>query len=144
MQRIVVNRCYGGFGLSLKAQEEYLKSIGKEAHFYITSKYKHRDGVEEHKKFDPDNDEMPLITHVLTKDFGETFGEYGKEQNDNYFYDDEIKRDDPKLIEIVERLGTEADGNFAKLSIVEIPDGVKWVIDSYDGMESVEEAHRSW
>jgi len=144
MQKIVVNRCYGGFGLSLKAQEEYLKLIGKEAHFYITSKYKHRDGVGEHKKFDSENDEMPLSVHVLTKDFGETFEEFGKEQNDSYFSDSDIKRDDPKLIEIVERLGEESNGNFAKLKIVEIPDDVKWVIDDYDGMESVEEAHRSW
>ena len=101
MQRIVVNRCYGGFGLSLKAQEEYLKSRGKEAYFYITSKYKHRDGVEEHKKFDPDKDEMPLSVHVSTKDFGETFEKFGKEQNGSYFSDSDIKRDDPKLVEIV-------------------------------------------
>ena len=144
MKKIVINKCHGGFGLSLKAQEEYLKLIGKKAYFYITSGYKHSDGVEEHKKILAGSEKGSLFAHTLTKDFGETFGEFGKDHNDNFFSDTEIERDDLNLIDIVERLGEEASGSCAKLSIVEIPDDVKWVIDDYDGMESVEEAHRSW
>jgi hypothetical protein len=50
----------------------------------------------------------------------------------------------PKLIQVVEELGEKANGQFAKLRIIEIPDGVDWEIDEYDGSEKVEEKHRSW
>ena len=53
-------------------------------------------------------------------------------------------RADPLLVQVVEELGDKANGSHAKLKIVEIPDGVKWEIDQYDGMESVDEVHRSW
>jgi len=53
-------------------------------------------------------------------------------------------RDDPVLIEVVERLGKEADGAHAKLKIVEIPDDVEWTIEEYDGVEWVAEVHRTW
>lgn len=57
---------------------------------------------------------------------------------------DPIKRNDPKLVEVVERLGEDANGNFADLSIVEIPDDVDWVVEEYDGNEWVAEKHRTW
>jgi hypothetical protein len=41
-------------------------------------------------------------------------------------------------------MGEEANDQFAKLEIVEIPDGVEWQIDEYDGYESIHEVHRSW
>ena len=66
------------------------------------------------------------------------------ELNDNYYRPTDTGRDDPDLITVVEELGPEADGSHADLKIVEIPDDVKWVIDEYDGWESVEEEHRSW
>lgn len=53
-----------------------------------------------------------------------------------------IKRNDP--VECVELLGEEADGDFAKLKVVEIPDDVAWNIRDYDGLETIEETHRSW
>lgn len=56
----------------------------------------------------------------------------------------DIKRDDPLLIEAVNILGREANTRFSALKVVEIPDGIEWVIDEYDGAESVEEAHQSW
>jgi len=35
-------------------------------------------------------------------------------------------------------------GDYANLKIVEIPDDVNYYISDYDGMEAVEEAHRTW
>ena len=89
--QIVINRCYGGFGLSDKALELY---------------------------------------NTLA--------------DANLQYDCELERNDPILVHVVETLGAEANGRFAKLHIVEIPDDVNWGISYYDGMESVEEVHRSW
>lgn len=63
---------------------------------------------------------------------------------DGYGHGDDIKRDDPKLIECVEKLGEMANGEHAHLDIVEIPDDVNWQIGEYDGREWVEEVHRKW
>lgn len=65
--------------------------------------------------------------------------------NDNCYLDNRPnKRDDPDLVRTVEELGDAANGTHAKLKIVEVPDGVEWTISEYDGIESVEEKHRSW
>ena len=90
--KIVVNRCYGGFGLSKKAYEF----------------------------------------------LGLTWDDYG------YAYNEEELRTDPKLIECVEKLGQEANGRYAALEVVEIPDDVEWEINDYDGIETIHEKHRSW
>ena len=37
IQRIVINNCYGGFGLSERAQREYLKLAGVEQDYYSDS-----------------------------------------------------------------------------------------------------------
>ena len=53
-------------------------------------------------------------------------------------------RNDPKLVEIVEKLGNNANGEFSDLKVVEIPDGVNWHIEEYDGIEWIAEDHRTW
>ena len=63
---------------------------------------------------------------------------------DNYGYAMNNDRANPKLVEAVEKLGDLAGGRHAWLSVVEIPDDIEWDIDEYDGMECVEEKHRSW
>ncbi len=57
--------------------------------------------------------------------------------------DNEV-RADKDLIEVIEKLGEKANGMLSKISITEIPDGVEWEIDDYDGMEHVAEKHRTW
>jgi hypothetical protein len=47
------------------------------------------------------------------------------------------KRNDPRLIEAVEKLGVDANGKYAKLKIIEIPDGSYFHIQEYDGMENI-------
>ena len=89
--KIVINKCYGGFGLSDKA--------------------------------------LALYNELASSNIQYTF---------------DIARNDPILVQVVETLGIEANDRFAKLHIVDIPDDVQWQIDEYDGMESVEEVHRSW
>lgn len=56
----------------------------------------------------------------------------------------DAKRDDPIVIGVVEELGAEANGAYASLEVVEIPDDVDWEIEEYDGSEWVSEAHRTW
>lgn len=58
---------------------------------------------------------------------------------------EDIDRDNPLLIEVVETLGVEASsGDYAELKIVEIPDDVVWEIEENFGNEWVSEIHRTW
>ena len=66
-----------------------------------------------------------------------------REKNNN-IHDWQIERNDPVLIKVVEALGEKANGTFAELKIVEIPDGTDWEIDEYDGSETIHEKHKSW
>lgn len=67
-----------------------------------------------------------------------SFDRYG------YKYADKEMRDNPKLVECVEKLGEKANGLCAKLKVVEIPDDVEWELYEYDGFESIHEKHRVW
>ena len=62
--------------------------------------------------------------------------------NASEYIDNKIARDDPKLIECIETLGSEA--LIDDYLIVEIPADVDWVIEEYDGLEWVAEKHRTW
>ena len=63
---------------------------------------------------------------------------------DGYGHGFNIKRDDPKLVEVVKQLGSKADGEYAQLQVVDVPDDIVWEIEDYDGHEKVAEKHRSW
>ena len=56
----------------------------------------------------------------------------------------DIERDDPFLVKVVETLGKKANGRFARLKVVDIPEDVDWQIEEYDGLEWVAEMHRTW
>jgi len=55
-----------------------------------------------------------------------------------------LKRDDPRLVEVVEKLGSKASGRGAQLKVVEVPEDVEWTVEEYDGLEHVAERHRTW
>lgn len=93
MRKIVINNCYGGFGLS---------EVGEKL-------YKERVGI-----------------------------------SDPEWWCNDISRDDPVLVQLVEELGQDIQSKYAKLKVVEIPDDVQWEIAEYDGMEWVAEQHRTW
>lgn len=144
---VVINSCFGGFGLSVLAIEYYLKLKGKECFMYIQTAYRHREGKEKYelqtaKQIEKDSKYGCIF--VFTNFHGDYFNEWPKEENDGYFNAKDIKRNDPDLVKTVIDLGDKANGHCAKLTIVEIPDDVEWYIHEYDGSESVNEQHRSW
>jgi hypothetical protein len=49
----------------------------------------------------------------------------------------EEDRANPALVAVVEELGEKANGPYAELKVVEIPDGIKWEIFERDGDECV-------
>lgn len=60
--------------------------------------------------------------------FGDYFGAY------------DVARHDRRLVQVVEELGKEASGMFARLEIIELNSN-RYRIREYDGIESVEEPH---
>ena len=107
--KIVLNKCYGGFGLS------------DEAHKRLGSTWK---------------------TYASNLG-GSGYWELPSDMGDGWGGDVEF-RTHPKLIAVVEELGAEANGTFADLRIVNIPDdAIDIYIDEYDGIETVREG-RSW
>lgn len=63
---------------------------------------------------------------------------------DEFGYKFENDRTNKDLIRCVEALGDKANGRFADLEIVEVPENIDFYIDEYDGIETVHEEHRSW
>ena len=136
MTRIVINECYGGFGLSDAAFERYLDLKGitwyrsKEPEFGF---YRYYSIPEEEWNKLYEQEKSKTVTPDTFKTTNKTYLSY---------YD--IERDDPILVQVVEELGDLASGSYSKLKVVEIPDDVNWEIDEYDGLESIHEVHRTW
>jgi len=134
MPKIVINKCHGGFGLSHKAVMRYLELKGWDVKIELDEFC-----VDIFKRHHPDDE---VTIENLLRVFGESALHYYV--NGEYFSPYDIPRDDPDLIRVVEELGEEANGKYAELKIVEIPDDVEWVIQEYDGYEWVAEKHRTW
>ena len=128
--KVVINTCFGGFGLSPLAVKRYgeLKGIP----LYMYAEY---GGHLRQVSYDK---EPPFVPYYYT------IPNLTEWQDEYCFHERDIPRDDPILIRVVEELGDKANGEYAKLSIIEIPDEVDWEISEYDGNESIEEVHRSW
>lgn len=103
--KIVINRYWGGYGISKEAAE-FMAARGSEIAKTELEKYRAE---------------------------GNWYG---------FMYG--VERNDPLLVLAVETLGEESWGELSKLEVVEIPYGISWYIRNDDGMESVEEEHRSW
>ena len=158
MKKIVINKCYGGFSLSPLALKRWAELQGKMCyffrrdfngsnirHFSITLKEAQKQSLfisaftisnpDEYLSKDKEWYEMTRVEKV----------EDSKKFDEVYLSFTEIDRDNTFLIQVVEELGSEkASGRFSKLKIVEIPTGIDWEIEEYDGMETVGEKHRSW
>jgi len=80
------------------------------------------------------------LSQAAYKELGLAWDGYGFLSGSQY-----AERDHPKLVEVVERLGSDkASGEYGYLQVVEIPDDVDWVLKEYDGREWISEKHRTW
>lgn len=123
--KIIINKCFGGFRLSEEAYEWLIKNKNWE----VTSFYK-------------DGYKNPKAQLVRNPDY-----KPGSTINHKYYsvLDEDRLRVNPHVIECLEKLGSEkASSPLSKLKIIEIPDNIEWVIDEYDGVESVSEKHEVW
>jgi hypothetical protein len=140
--KIVINVCHGGFGLSEKGIDRYIELKGLKL-------YKHKDeGWDTHSYYTVPYEEFSKAhKHDMTKtDWPGKEEGYGRYYESNELHWDfyNVLRDDAILVQVVEELGELADGRYAELKVVEIPEDVQWHIGEYDGWEWVAENHRKW
>jgi hypothetical protein len=121
--KVLVNTCFGGFGLSDAAFERYLDLNG-------TKWYRWKDSF------------LNIHTTVPKEEYDKLSQ---PEKNASFLWCGQIERTDPILIQVVEEMGSKkASGQHSELTIKEIPDDIEWSIDDYDGKETIRETHRSW
>jgi hypothetical protein len=138
--KIVINRCFGGFSLSPAAEVELFEAGWREIGLPVAEYFGGRtewiasELVKWREFVAGGMGASALFLTTFSKD----------ETHCLRLPSGDATRADPRLVEIVGRMGEAANGSMAKLRVVEIPDGIEWVIDDYDGMESVKEAHREW
>jgi len=137
--KIVINKCYGGFGVSHKGIMRWAELKGITLYPFTEEKLHDFSN----QKYIPyiEGSEIPFFgVYYATKPLTSE----GKYEEDSWFWYRDIERNDPCLVQVVEEMGDEASGYLSALKIVEVPDGIEWEIDDYDGMESVQEVHQSW
>lgn len=131
--KVVINNCFGGFGISSFAYKELLRRKGKECYFYRL------DFGKGYYRIDDDPDKHIGIVAVSTKDYGNFTEKIDKEYCINYDRDDGDIRTDPDFISIIEEFGSDkCSSRFAELVIEDIPAGTYYRIDEYDGLEHIE------
>ena len=137
MKKVILNKCCGGFGLSKEAYELYAKKKGISVFHYTQENLKkeiYTYATDDNRTFD----------FYFTKDFGDNVY-ISNEDFKKYFLNlDENFREDKTLIEVVEELGEKANTFYSNLKIVEIPDDLDYVIDNYDGIETLHQKVQEW
>jgi len=134
--RVVINKCFGGFSLS-PAALLWLYKHGFRANATLAKDYYNESGEltaklrkwRKYRKTGKRGGFAPVVFSpdeklVLTNNLG--------------------CRSEPLLVECVKALKEKANGDHAKLKIVEIPDDVEYTIEEYDGQEHIAEKHRTW
>ena len=141
--KVVINRCYGGFGLSARATDAIYKRKGKKLSFFHEDRSKPRKGV---GKIIPLKNAAAADALPGYDIWYATTGKRLSFKNaiSRYSFNGDTDRSDPDLVAVVEQMGEAASSPLAELAVVEIPDGVEYDIEDYDGVESIHEVHRSW
>lgn len=145
--KVVINRCYGGFGLSEAAYEKLIE-WGVPVRKYMDQE---RDEVTGLFKEQPLNDGEVIFDRELTPKgedrLNDLYWEFkGRSKMTGRYWDcwTRESRSHPLVVRLVEEMGKAANGECAELKVVEIPDGLEYHIDEYDGIEHIAENHRTW
>lgn len=134
--KVVINDCFGGFGLSDMAIEMIMERKG-----FGCFRYKYDISNNKFVKCGESDKGLFSVVYYCTEDFGDVVKELPDETRFEWC---DIDRNDIDLIAVVQKLGRKADSGFSKLAIVKIPDDVEWEICDFDGWESIHEKHRVW
>lgn len=159
--KIVINKCFGGFSLSAKAIARLAELQGRMAYFFVRDlrgpggfnsplKPVSVEEADARSTFMFHAYDVPNPNEVLPDQSNWNSLSMKDRIEQNRIYDLHSldcrpdNRSDALLVQVVEELGDAANGKHAELAVVEIPDGVEYVIEEYDGNETIAEAHRTW
>lgn len=138
--KIVINKCFGGFGLNDRAYDRLIE-LGVPVRAYIEQKQDPTTGL-----YLPEsrNEGEVIFDRMLTPEH--PFSDALHVRVMGRYWETWLRqsRTHPLLIQVIEELGAKAHDRLSKLVIVEIPDGVDYEIDEYDGIEHIAETHRTW
>ena len=121
MQRVVYNSKFGGFG------------VHDDAVMWVRE---NKDALSDEYT---ETDIMEFVNATIAGEYYSD-GSGPKHQYRNYTSD--ISRDNELLADVVTNetdYDGQINGSHANLSVAEVPDGVEWEIDEYDGNETVRE-----
>ena len=133
--KVILNKCFGGFRPSREAYELYVKKKGQKLFAYELApdltyrRTSEKDG---------------LFITFTTRDYGDNPKSDDFDWENDVLYLNSDYREDPVLIEVVEELGEKASAYVSDLRIVDIPDGMDYVIDDYDGVETLHARVQEW
>ena len=126
MTKVVYNACYGGFGLSKEACQRYWDIQGQQV-WIEDSQWGFTVWLvpPEERREQKEWSSMTMDEHIA----------YNLAYSKQTWYNRNVDRHDPVLVQVVEELGDKANGEYAKLAIEEVHGSYR--IDEYDGNESV-------
>lgn len=126
MTKVVYNACYGGFSLSKEACQRYWDIIGQQV-WIEDSQWGFTVWLipPEERLEEREGSSMTMDEHIA----------YNLAYSKQTWYNRNVDRHDPVLVQVVEELGEKAGGSYAKLEIEEVHGPYR--IDEYDGNESV-------
>ena len=140
MKKVILNKCFGGFGVSKEAYELYAKKKGISVFHYTQKNLK----KEIYTYATDATDDNRIFDFYFTKYFGNK-AYISDEDFKKYFLNlNEYFREDKTLIEVVEELGEKANTFYSNLKIVEIPNDLDYVIDNYNGIETLHQKVQEW
>jgi hypothetical protein len=135
MKKVIYNACYGGFGLSKEACQRYWEIKGQKVWIEDDEKYPSF-GIWTVWLVPPEERIKQKSTEKFNSMSMNERVAYNEAYSAQTWYDRDIDRHDPVLVQVVEELGDKAGGQFAKLRVTEVSGAYR--ITEYDGYESVE------
>ena len=129
--KVVYNACFGGFGLSKEACQRYWEIKGQQVWIEEDTQFKSM-GLFSVWLVPPEERLEEREWSSMTMDERVAYNQAYSKQT---WYNRNVCRHDPALVQVVEELGDKANGECANLAIDEVHGPYR--IDEYDGNESV-------
>jgi len=122
---VVINNCYGGFGISDAAVEKLIVKG------WTVTKYLKSGSLE--------NANADFVYNGR-----EDLGFLGKYSFGKWYGNEQALRTHPDLVAVIKELEEKANTNLSQLKVITVPDDIEWKIEEYDGLECIAEVHRTW